>query len=85
MLMTFKSIPLTSKSRENFLIQKQYEDSAQAAYARARNALMVAIAIHARYAMGEALLLRSAPPEFRNAKQHKSHRHHDPQPNTRSA
>ena len=43
MMMTFKSIPLTSKSRENVLIQKQYEDTAQAAYLKARKALMVAL------------------------------------------
>jgi len=42
-MMTFKSIPLTSKSRENVLIQKQYEDTAQAAYLKARKALMVAL------------------------------------------
>jgi hypothetical protein len=36
MMMTFKSIPLTTKSRGMVLIQKQYEDTAQAAYMKAR-------------------------------------------------
>jgi len=43
MMMTFKSIPLTAKSRAKVLIQKQYEDTAQAAYLKARKALMVAL------------------------------------------
>jgi hypothetical protein len=48
MMMTVKSVPLTAKNRKRVLIQKQYEDTAQAAYMKARNALMVALALLAR-------------------------------------
>jgi hypothetical protein len=44
MMMTFKFIPLTAKNRAMVLIQKQHENTAQAAYMKARNALMVALA-----------------------------------------
>jgi hypothetical protein len=47
MMMTFKSIPLTAKSRVNVLIQRRYEDTAHVAYMKARKALMVALAIRA--------------------------------------
>ena len=47
MMMTFKSIPLTAKDRAMVLIQRQHELAAQAAYLKARHALMVALAIPA--------------------------------------
>jgi hypothetical protein len=46
-MMTVKSIPLTTKDRAKVHIQHQYEKTAQVAFMKARNALMVALAIRA--------------------------------------
>jgi hypothetical protein len=47
MMMTFKSIPWTAKNRAMVLVQRQHEITAQAAYLKARHALMVALALPA--------------------------------------
>ena len=46
-MMTFKSIPLTAKDRAQFLIQRRYDKTAQPAFIKARNALMVTLAVRA--------------------------------------
>jgi hypothetical protein len=45
LMMTFKSIPLTAKNRATVLNQIQHENTAQAAYMKARSALIVALAV----------------------------------------
>ena len=46
-MMACKSIPLTAEDRAQVLIQHRYDKTAQAAFMKARNALMVALAIRA--------------------------------------
>ena len=38
MMMTFKSVPLTAENRAKVVIQRQYENTAQVAYVKARTA-----------------------------------------------
>jgi hypothetical protein len=46
-MMRFKSIPLTAKGRMQVLVQHQHDKTAHTAFVKARNALMVALAIRA--------------------------------------
>jgi hypothetical protein len=47
MLMTFKSAPLTAKNRASLAIQRNHESEAQAAFIKARIALMAALGVAA--------------------------------------